>query len=154
MLSRMPRIPSANEALEFVKTHGVVLESARGPVPTFVDFVAGEPVTRWWAHAQSRAMFRLTRMLRDSPDIVTCRLIDGKITYVHLRVLPALVKLVKLSRKIDKKNLSTVREEHTPTGKHRLVTTPFPRWVSPDVLALSEKLSEAQAKSLLPKLKF
>jgi hypothetical protein len=139
--------PSAAAALKFVKKHGVVLESARGPAPTFVDFVAGKPVKQqWWSHPLGRQMFRLTRIIRDSPDVVTCRMIDGKITYVHKRVWPA---LVKLSGRFDKKNLAAVREEHTSTGKHRLVKTPFPRWIPAEVIQLGGKLSEAEAKSLL-----
>src|SRR6185436_5918896 len=84
---------SFEEALSFVETNGIVLESAHGRVPTFVDFVAGERVARWWSHPKSRAIFALTRALRDSPDILTCRLIDHKVTYVHRRLWPALVKL-------------------------------------------------------------
>ena len=142
------RIPSAAEALKFVKTHGVVLESARGSVPTFVDFVAGEKVSRWWSHPLSKPIFRLTRILRDSPDIATCRLVDSKITYVHRRVWPA---LVRLSSDFKKKDLSAIREEHSPTGKHLLISTPFPRWVPPDVVTRGEELSEAEARSLLHK---
>jgi len=144
------RIPSVAEALKFIEKHGVVLESAHGPVPTFVDFVAGEPIARWWDHPLGRSIFRLTRAVRDSPDVVTARLIDGKITYLHRRIWPA---LVKLSNKMDKKNLAAIREEHLPSGKHRTVTTRFPRWVPSDVLTMSKQLSESEAKSLFPKLK-
>src|SRR6185369_9557438 len=44
------RQTSLEEALSFVETEGIVLESAHGKVATFADFVAGERVTRWWSH--------------------------------------------------------------------------------------------------------
>jgi hypothetical protein len=140
------RVPSPEEALQFVEASGVVLESAHGRVPTFVDFVAGEPVTRWWGHPLGRAIFRLTRVVRDSPSVLTCRLVDQKVTYVHRRVWPA---LVRLSSKLNKRDLASIREEHLQSGKHRVVRTAFPRWAPADVIEESKHLSERQAELLL-----
>ena len=140
------RIPTSEEALHFVETNGVVLESAHGRVPTFVDFVVGEPVTRWWGHPLGRSIFRLTRVVRDSPDVLTCRLIDHKVTYVHRGLWPA---LVKLSGRLSKRDLASIREGHLPNGSHRVVTTAYPRWVAAEVIEESERLSEREAESLL-----
>lgn len=140
------RVPSSKQALRFVEANGVVLESAHGRVPTFVDFVAGEPVTRWWGHPLGRSIFRLTRVVRDSPTVLTCHLVDHKVTYVHRRVWPA---LVRLSSKVDKRDLGSIREEHLPNGRHRVVTTPFPRWVPAEVIEEGERLSERQAELML-----
>ena len=142
------RIPSAKEALNFVKTKGIVLEGAHGRVPTFVDFVAGECVTGWWSHPKGRSIFALTRVIRDSPDVLICRLIDGKVTYVHRRLWPA---LVKLADELDESDVGAIREEHLPSGKHRLVVTPFPEWVPAEVLAKSKRLTQREARSLLEK---
>ena len=139
---------SLEEALSFVKENGVVLESAHGRVPTFVDFVAGERLTRWWSHPKSRAIFALTRAVRDSPHILTCRLIDRKVTYVHRRLWPA---LVKLADEFDEDDLGAIREEHLPDGKHQLVVTEFPDWVPAEVLAKGKRLTAAKAKSMLEK---
>jgi len=137
---------SFEEALGFVEMNGVVLESARGRVPTFADFVAGERVGRWWSHPKSRLIFALTRALRDSPEILTCRLIDGKVTYVHRRLWAA---LVKLSGELDTNNLGAIREEHLPGGKHELRVTEFPQWVPAEVLAESKRLTQRQAREML-----
>jgi hypothetical protein len=142
------RTPTLDEALDFVKTEGIVLESAHGTVPTFVDFVAGERVTRWWDHPKGRSIFALTRAIRDSPDVLICRLIDQKVTYVHRRIWPA---LVKLADELDESDLGAIREEHLPGGKHRLVVAQFPQWVPADVLAKSKRLTLREAKSLLEK---
>ena len=140
------RLPSSEEALRFVETNGVVLESAHDGVPTFVDFVAGERVTRWWGHSLSRSIFRLTRVVRDSPDVLTCRLIDHKVTFVHRRVWPA---LVRLSSKLNKADLASIQEEHLSNGKHRVSTIAFPRWVPAEVIEESKRLSEREAELLI-----
>jgi len=132
--------------LRFVETNGVVLESARGRVPTFAEFVVGERVSRWWSHPKGRLIFALTRALRDSPEVLTCRLVDGKVTYVHRRLWAA---LVKLSGELDTRNLGAIREEHSPGGKHELRVTEFPDWVPAEVLAESKRLTQRQARSLL-----
>jgi hypothetical protein len=137
---------SLEEALSFVETKGIVLESAHGRVPTFADFVAGERVTRWWSHPKGRLIFALTRAIRDSPDVLTCRFVDGKVTYVHRRLWPA---LVKLSGELDTSSLGAIREEHLPGGKHELRVTEFPRWVPAEVLAESKRLTPREAKSML-----
>jgi hypothetical protein len=137
---------SLEEALSFVEKNGIVLESAHGRVPTFADFVAGERVTRWWDHPKGQLIFTLTRAMRDSPDVLTCRFIDNKITYVHRRLWPT---LVKLSAELDTTTLGAIREEHLPGGKHELRVTEFPRWVPAEVLAASKRLTRRDAQSLL-----
>jgi hypothetical protein len=140
------RVPSSEESLRFVETNGVVLESAHNRVPTFVDFVAGERVTRWWGHSLSHSIFRLTRVVRDSPDVLTCRLVDHKVTYVHRRVWPA---LVRLSGKLNKADLASIHEEHLPNGKHWVSTIAFPRWAPAEVIEESKGLSERDAELLI-----
>ena len=140
---------SLKEALSFVEKNGIVLESAHGRVPTFADFVAGERVTRWWGHPKGQLIFALTRAIRDSPDVLTCRFIDNKITYIHRRLWPA---LVKLANELDTRDLAAIREEHLPGGKHKLRVTEFPHWVPTEVLAESKRLTRSEAQSMLTSL--
>lgn len=137
---------SLEEALAFIETEGIVLESAHGRVATFADVVAGERVTRWWGHPKGRLIFALTRAIRDSPEVLTCRLVDGKVTYVHRRLWPA---LVKLSGEFEKNGLAAIREEHSSDGKHVMRVTEFPEWVPADVLAKSKRLALREARSML-----
>jgi hypothetical protein len=98
-------------ALAFVKQHGIVLESARGPVPNVAERVAGGPIRgSWWSHRAARAIFRVTRGLRASPDVLVCRLLGGKVTYVHRRLWPA---LVRLAPELRARRLAALREVHT-----------------------------------------
>ena len=138
---------TTRQALAFVQRHGIVLQAARGPVPSLAAEIAGEPIRgSWWGHPKGREIFRITRAVSESPDILVCKVIDGKITYVHRRLWPA---LVKLAARFPKDRLAWVREEHTPSGKHVTKTEPFPRWVPEEVRAASTKITVEDAESSL-----
>ena len=138
---------TAAQALAFVKRHGIVLESARGPVPSFAAKVAGEPIDGgWWSHPKGNEIFLLSRVIRESPEVLVCRIVVGKVTYVHRHLWPA---LVVLAGRFSKKSLAAIKELHTPAGKHKLVMTPFPDWVPKDVLRAAHELKEQQATSQL-----
>ena len=116
------------EALAFVEKRGIVLESARGPVPSLAETIAGKPIRgSWWGHPKGDSIFACSRAIRNSKDVLTCRLIDGKITYVHRRLWAA---LVRLSDNFRADRLAPIKEVHTLAGKHRIDTVPFSRWVS------------------------
>ena len=130
-------------ALAFICKHGVVLESARGPVPSLAEVVAGEPVRGpWWSHPKSHEIFAVTRTVRDSDDVLVCRLINGKITFVHRRLWPA---LVRAAGRFPSDHLSQVREVHTKSGRHVTKEVPFPDWVPSKVRAAARNLSEESA---------
>ena len=85
---------SPKQALAFVKKHGVVLQAARGPVPSLAEAVAGEPIRgSWWGHPKGQAIFLAAEAIGESPDVLVCKLVEGKVTYVHRRLWPALVRL-------------------------------------------------------------
>ena len=141
--SAVESVTSLMDPIRFVEQHGVVLEGGRGPRPTLAEAVAGEPVPgSWWGHKQGRAIFRATCTVRDCDQILVCRLVGGKITYVHRRLWPA---IVRLANSLDKKTLAAIREEHTPSGAHRVRTFAFPRWVPPEVRQAAGNLSEEEA---------
>jgi hypothetical protein len=135
--------------LAFVERHGVVCEaSRRNGVPSLVDEIAGEAVRgNWWSHPHSKTIFAATRAVRDSADVLVCRLIDGKITFVHRRLWPA---LVRIADRFDPSRLARLHEVHSASGKHTIEQTPFPDWVPADVLAAGGKLSKTDAVAQLP----
>ena len=131
------------DPIRFVEQHGVVLEGSRGPTPSLAEAVAGERIHgNWWGHRKGREIFRATRTVRDCDQILVCRLVGGKITYVHRRLWPAIVRLAK---SLDQKTLAALQEEHTPSGAHRVRTIPFPRWVPPEVRQAAKSISEEEA---------
>jgi hypothetical protein len=137
----------AKQAIAWIKKCGIAVESARASVPSLAHVVAGAPIRgSWWAHPKGKDIFRLSRVIRRSPDVLVCRLVDGKITYVHRRMWPA---LVSLAGRFSKQRLSALNEVHTPAGKHKLLVTPFPDWVPNEVLRAAEKLNEKEAATQL-----
>src|SRR5207244_3818288 len=136
---------NAKQALAWVKQRGIALESARASVPSLAQVIAGGPLRgSWWAHPKGNDIFLLSRAIRSSPDVLVCRLVEGKITYVHRRMWPA---LVSLAGRFPRQRLAALNEVHTPAGKHKLLVTPFPDWVPNEVLQAAQKLTEKEAAS-------
>jgi len=134
---------NVKQALAWVEECGIAMESARANVPNLAQLLVGEPVRgSWWANTKGNEILRLSRSIRNSPDVLVCRLVDGKITYVHRRLWPA---LIRLARRFSEKSLGAVKEVHTPTGKHKVVVTPFPKWAPPEILRAAARLSEKEA---------
>jgi hypothetical protein len=126
-----------------VRKHGVVLEAGTGPVPSLAEAVAGEPIRgSWWGHPRSHEIFELTRAVRDCPDVLVCRAVGGKISFVHRRLWPA---LVRAAARLGRERLARVEERHSASGKHVTHETPFPRWVAADVRRAAERLPEQAA---------
>ena len=116
-------------------------------MPNLAEAVAGEPIRgSWWGHKKGSEIFRALSLVDDSPDVLCFRLVQGKITFVHRRLWPALVRLV---RQLGTDALTAIKQEHTETGAHRNVTTPFPQWVPADVNVASQLLSAADARAQL-----
>jgi hypothetical protein len=138
---------TSNQAIRFVKNHGIVLESARGSVPNLAETITGKRMRgSWWAHPKRQEIFLLTRAVRASEDILVCRVVRGKITYVHRRLWPALVRLAK---QLDGTRLGRIREIHAPRGEHDVQTIPYPRRVPAEVKFLARNMSDKQAISSL-----
>jgi hypothetical protein len=141
---------SPSEAIDFVKRHGVVLQAARGPVPSLAETIAGGPIRgSWWGHAKGRTIFAATQAVCESPDILVCKLINDKVTYVHRRFWPALVTLAPIFRK---EQLAKVWDEHSESGAHVSREMAFPEWVPTDVMKKAEALSVEEAEQILSTL--
>lgn len=131
------------EALAFVRLHGVVLASAKGTAPRLTEAIVGEPIAgTWWAHPRSRHIYSILGAVTASDQVLVCRLIGGKITLVHRRLWPLLVRLAK---RFAPEQLAQVREEHTPSGRHASHVVPFPQWVPAEVSAQADAVDEQQA---------
>ena len=131
------------QAVRFIARHGVVLESARGPLPSLLEAALGRrPRGSWWADPEGKAFFWLTRTVRARSDVLVCRLVGGKITYVHRRLWPA---LTRLRRRFKASALAAVQETHTPSGAHRTTETPIQRRLPQAVFAAGARLTPAEA---------
>jgi hypothetical protein len=138
---------TAREALALVRQHGIMTESYRGPVPSLAASVVGGPISgSWWGHAKAHEIFALSRAVRRNADILVCRLVEGRITYVHRRLWP---HVVRMAPRLSRGRLTQLQEIHTATGKHVVRETPFPEWVPEPVLQEASRLTEQQARDAL-----
>lgn len=134
-------------ALAFVREHGVVLASAKGPVPRMTEAIVGATIKgSWWAHPEGKRIFAALQSLEHSPDVLVCRLVDGKLSLVHRRLWPA---LVRLARRFPPDRLARVKQMHTAAGHHENQEVAFPHWVPADVMRQSKKLTEEEAEESL-----
>jgi hypothetical protein len=137
----------AQAALAFVREHGVVLASARGPVPTLTHAIAGEAIKgSWWGHPQGKHIFAVLGAVSDHPDILVCRLVDHKITLVHRRLWPALAAGASA---FDPACLARVVQAHSARGHHENIETPFPDWLPPGVMEEANGLDRDAALAAL-----
>src|SRR6266853_5959643 len=136
------------QAIAFVKANGVVLESGRGAVPSLAEAIAGAPIGgSWWAHPKANTIFLCSRAIRASADVLVCRLVGGRVTYVHRHLWPA---LVRLAGRFNADQLAVIEEVHTPSGRHEVNVTKFLEWVPKEVKEAAKGLSDEEATSLLP----
>ena len=111
------------------------------------EAIAGGPIRgSWWGHPKGREIFAVADAVGGSAEVLVCKLVDGKVTYVHRRLWPA---LVRLAARFRREQLAKVWSEHPRTGAHRLRIVAYPEWVPADVLRAARRLSSAQAEQAL-----
>jgi hypothetical protein len=139
---------NAIQALAFVERHGIVLESARhATLPSIAQAIAGKPIRGgWWAHPHGREIFAATRALRASPQVLTCRIVDGRISFVHERLWPA---LARLADRFAPGRIARLQEVHTTRGRHRVEEVAFPLWLPVHAAVEAGNLEVAEAESRL-----
>lgn len=143
----MQNVSTRAEALEFVERHGVVLESGRGPAPSLAEAIVGARLAgSWWSHPQAKTIFDLTRAVRDDPSVLVCKAIGGKVTFIHNRLWPAIVRVSGLD---DPSRFDRIVEEHTAAGRHIVTRAAYPAWVPQDVVSEASVLELAKAKAML-----
>jgi hypothetical protein len=138
---------TAAEAISFIEEHGVVLASAKGPVPRLTEAIVNDSIKgSWWAHPKSHQIFAILQAVADSEDVLVCRLVNGKVTFIHRRLWPAVVRAAK---RFPAAQTAQIHEEHTASGRHVTREVQFPRWVPPEVIDQAKGMSEEEAISAL-----
>jgi hypothetical protein len=136
------------DGADLIERHGLLLQAGRGPIPNVPELVVGGPIRgSWWAHPDHDEIFRVLNQAMVPGSVVRMRLVNGKITLVHRRLWPA---LVRLAARLGPDRLAVIEEEHTPSGSHRAISRPFPEWVPEDVVAAAAELDEGDAIAQLP----
>lgn len=86
-----PGSAGVRRALTALRRCGILLESDQR-LPSVSMLIAKTPFPgSWWAHPEAHTIYSAIRRLRSHPDLVTTRLVSGKITYIHRRLFGALL---------------------------------------------------------------
>jgi hypothetical protein len=117
-------------------------------VPNVAEFIAGEPIRgSWWGHPAGKEIYAILTIVDDAPDIVSTRLINGRVTLLHSRIWPSVVRVSDL---LDASRLASIHSEHTSTGAHRSFEVDFPSWVPPETFRAAASLGLDEAFAQLP----
>lgn len=85
---------TASQALAFVRRHGIVTMTA-GARPSLVEAIVGGPVKgSWWGHAKGGLIYQLAESLLESGEVISLKLVEGKVTFLHQSLWPALARVV------------------------------------------------------------
>lgn len=75
-----------------LRERGVMTLVRAGHVPSIVQEVCGGPVRgSWWGHPRGRIIYAIASALEE-PEVLALKLIDGKVTFVHRSLWPALFR--------------------------------------------------------------
>jgi len=70
------------------------LTATRG-VPSLVEAIVGAPVKgSWWGHARGADIYNAAVALDASGEVLATKLVEGKVTFVHAALWPALYRVV------------------------------------------------------------
>ena len=80
-------------ALDILRGCGVLLMSDAS-LPSLVGMIVGEPLSKsWWGHPLGGVIYHVSNAVEAHPDVLTTKLVAGKVTYIHKRLWPAVFAL-------------------------------------------------------------
>ena len=81
--------------LAHLKARGLLMQhDAR--LPSVSAMVAGGPIRgSWWGHPMGGSIFMVAERLADHRDVMICKLIGSKVTYVHRDLWPDLLAVAR-----------------------------------------------------------
>ena len=86
---------AAKKFRDWAQKHQMTMLSPTPGVPSLVDEIAGPGVKgSWWSHPKSGAIYNTSQALLDDPDILSLKLVGGKVTFMHSETLPLLLRVV------------------------------------------------------------
>lgn len=101
-----PARSDADRVLRELESRGLLLLQDK-QLPNAVTLIAGETVRgSWWGHPRSHEIFRVLTEVGASLDVVSCKLVSGKVTLVHRRLWPALLAVATSGERWQTEGLS------------------------------------------------
>lgn len=72
-----------NQVFAQLQNEGLLLLSD-ADFPNVPNLITGERIRgSWWTHDRAQEIFVVSEMLEDHPDVMTVKLLSGKVTFVH-----------------------------------------------------------------------
>ena len=106
------QLETAAEALALVRERGALPLTPVGGSDSLAERVAGERVQGSWCdHPASARIVELSAALEASPEVLTLKLVGGKVTFVHAALWPALLRVAR-----DPARLARVRAGLSPAA--------------------------------------
>ncbi|MBI3893507.1 MAG: hypothetical protein HY303_18470 [Candidatus Wallbacteria bacterium] len=89
-------VPTLESLQQFVARAGLaILAAGKLSLPAVAEAVAGCPIRgSWWSHSAGKRIFNLSEALADSDAVLGCKLVAGKITFIHRDLWPAFWRIV------------------------------------------------------------
>lgn len=86
---------TAKNAGKWLKKAQIATLTPTAGVPSLVEAVAGEPIGgSWWGHPSGKAIYAAALALEESGEALVTKLVEGKVTFVHADLWPALHRIV------------------------------------------------------------
>jgi hypothetical protein len=109
-------IETAAEALALVRERGALPLTPVGASDSLAERVAGVRVQGSWCdHPASARIVALSAALEASPEVLTLKLVGGKVTFLHSALWPALLRVAR-----DPARLARVRAGLSPAAARLL----------------------------------
>jgi hypothetical protein len=87
-------IRTAGDALTLLRARRLMTLTPLGALPSLVAEVAGGPIAgSWWGHPEGKRIFGIATALEDAPEVLTGKLVAGKVAFVHELLWPPLLRL-------------------------------------------------------------
>ena len=79
--------------LDYLQERGLLLLQDKN-LPSLVGLIVGGPIRgSWWGHAKCAEIFHAQEELDKHPDVMTTKLISGKVTFVHRKLWHELIAI-------------------------------------------------------------
>ena len=89
-------VRTLDDALKLVREQGALSLTTNGRLPSLVESVTGERLkASWWSHPRGALIYELASALDDHPEALSVRLVRGKVTFLHARLWPSLLRVVQ-----------------------------------------------------------
>ena len=139
---------NCNDVRRALAKHGLLLLQDKSALD-IVGMIAGEKLsTSWWGHAAGRTIFACLERLDDDPDVISTRLVAGKITYLYRHLWPPFLGVATSHEPWQTKGLSADARKLFDAVKRRdtRATGPAARELQERLLVHAEQVHTESGK--------